>query len=68
MRNRIRQWEEHPLTKALIKILFETKETALMQAYSSELDTDRAKYIARAVMCKELLDFENLFIGENIEE
>ena len=64
MHNKILEWQDHPLTKALVKVLSENKEAAVDQAYIATTDIERAKLIARAIVCKEILDFETLFLGE----
>jgi SHS2 domain-containing protein len=67
MHSKIQEWLQHPLTKALVKVLEEGKESAIEATFEAETDVNRVRYIERVRVYKEILDFDNLLLGE-IEE
>jgi hypothetical protein len=71
MHSKVREWAHHPVSEVLLKILQEKKQQALDDSFNVPNDVSRdvlVRNIERVKVYSELLDLENLFLGEIEDE
>jgi hypothetical protein len=64
MKEQLRQWLNHPVTKVLVNILEENKKETLNRLLNTTTTEEKLSQIERLKVFSEVLDIETLLEGE----